>query len=425
MDLLTRKQQDILHFIVETRETRRAAPTLQEVASAFGICVSNAHKYKQILRRKGFLDAARYARRGIRPTQDRRAWKVRREWTGDFDRRVGDRLRGATDLPQLFGIVRGEIRAWLDVEKAELLVHDVRARDLRGEIFFGAHPPGAGDPEAGGADAVAREALRRRHPALAPPAAAVPLPGRDRVLGVLRLEDRRPGYAIDDVKIARASLAAAALAPALERGALDAELRRRIRLQSALVSLARTVNSTDDFQKVVREVYAIVGDLVDAPCFLIVVRDDEGKWWLLMETDHADGEVVENLTPQPVKPVENASLRAVENQPWYILHRTPAEVQALEAKGPHRTAEGYSPVGITRKRSRSFLSVPLVSGGVRIGYISAQSYTYNAYSVTDAEDLILLGEYVGLALQNAWRRKKEREELETLRSRVIELEAGR
>ena len=36
------------------------------------------------------------------------------------------------------------------------------------------------------------------------------------------------------------------------------------------------------------------------------------------------------------------------------------------------------------------------------GYLSAQSYGYNAYAIRDAEDLNLIGEYIGLALQRAW-----------------------
>ncbi len=422
MELLTQRQQDLLHFITGAHASRRASPTIQEIATAFGICVSTTHKHVHVLRKKGYLDVSRYARRGIRPLQGRRAGKVRREWRGDFDRRVGEKLRGETELPRLFGIVREEVRAWLDVEKAELFVRDPRSRELKGEIFFGAHPTGTGDPAAGAADTVTREAMNRRKLALAPPAAALPLPGRDRVPGVLRIEDRRPGAVIDDVKLARLAIAAAAIAPVLDRGALDAELRRRIRLQSALVTLARSVHATDDFQAIVGQVYGIVADLMDAPFFHVVVRDDAGQWWLLMETDHADGQVVEDLKPKPVDPVSNATIRALKDRPWYILHRTPAEVKALEALGDRPAPGGYKPEGIVGKRSRSLLGVPLATGGERIGYISAQSYRYNAYSVQDAEDLILLGEYLGLVLQRAWRREKEREGMEKLRGVVAAFE---
>ena len=416
MELLTQRQQDLLHFITGAHASRRGAPTIQEIATAFGICVSTTHKHVQALVKKGYLGVARYARRGIRPLQGRKAGKVRREWRGDLDRRVGETLRGETELPRLFGIVREEVRAWLDVEKAELFVRDPRTRELKGEVCFGAHPAGTPSPSAGAADETARGAMNRRRTVVEPPAAAVPLPGRDRAPGVLRIEDRRPGAVIDDVKLARLATAAAAIAPVLERGALDAELRRRIRLQSALVKLTRSVHATEDFQKIVVQVYGIVCDLMDAPCFHIVVRDDAKQWWLLMETDHADGAVVEDLTPKIVDPVNNSTIRALQNRPWWILHRTPAEVRALEASEGRPAADGFLPMGISWKRSRSLLGVPLVTEGDRIGYISAQSYNYNAYSVQDAEDLILLGEYLGLVLQRAWRREKEREGMEKLRA---------
>ena len=50
-----------------------------------------------------------------------------------------------------------------------------------------------------------------------------------------------------------------------------------------------------------------------------------------------------------------------------------------------------------------------------MGYISVQSYDYNAYAIRDAEDLILIGEYIGLALQSAWRKEKDQAQLESAR----------
>ena len=113
--------------------------------------------------------------------------------------------------------------------------------------------------------------------------------------------------------------------------------------------------------------------------------------------------------PARMNPIENEAWPELQRRPWYILHRTPEQIRALEAGGEHPSAEGWNPVGITQKRSRSFLCVPLKTEGGMVGYLSAQSYEYNRYSIRDAEDLILIGEYVGLALRNAWRRAQERE----------------
>ena len=386
---------------------------LREIAAAFGVCVTSAHKYVRTLERKGYLAVEAHAHRGIRLTRGRREWKVREEWRGDFEKRIGARLRDETDLARVFVIVRDEVRPWLDVGSAELFVHDAHRRELRGVEFFDIHHadlanPGGGDRSR---DPLMEQALRRRKTANEAGHAAVPVIGRDRILGVLRLEEARPGRDMDEVKIARAAMAAAAIAPALEQGTLNAELRRRIRLQSALIALVRSINSAADFQKIVRDIYAIVGDLVDAPYFMIAVKNDDGQWLLLMETDHVDGRVFEDYTPHPV-PIDHMGLRVLKDQPYYIQHRTPEEIRVLEAKGRQPSKEGWNPVGVVEKRSRSILCVRLISGGEMIGYVSAQSYRYNAYSVRDAEDLLLIGKYIGLALQNAWRRDRRWAELE-------------
>ncbi len=417
MEPLTRRQQDVLHYIADVIAARRASPTLKETASAFGVSISNVQKYVAALGRKGYLTVERHAHRGIRLTRSRREWKVRRAWRGDFEERIGAKLRGETDLLRIFAIVRDGIRSWMDVERAELFVHEPQRRELRASSFYDVHPPGvAGSgPASGGADPVVGAALRKRKAVVEGSVAAFPVPGRDRVLGVLRLEARAGGPGFDEVKVARASMVAAALSPALEQATLHAELRRRIRLQSALVTLIRTINSTAELPNILRDVHGIVCGLVDAPCFMIAVTDDAGRWWLLMSTDRADGRVVEDFTPHPVIPVDNPALRVIRDHPYYILHRTPEQIRELERTGAGPTKDGWSRLGIP-KRSRSILYVPLKTGGVSIGYLSVQSYAYNAYSLRDADDLILIGEYIGLALQNAWRKEKDLVRMQSART---------
>ena len=409
MEPLTRRQQDILHYIADVIAARKASPTLKETASAFGISISNVQKYVAALGRKGYLTVERHAHRGIRLTRSRREWRVRRAWRGDFEERIGAKLRAETDLRRIFAIVRDGIRAWMDVERAELFVHEPQRRELRASSFYEVHPAGTAgtDPPAGAVDPVVGAALRKRKAVVEGSVAAFPVPGRDRALGVLRLEARGGGAGFDEAKVARAAMAAAALSPALEQGTLHEELRHRIRLQSALVTLIRTINSTADLPNILRDVYGIVGGLVDAPCFMIAVTDDEGRWWLLMSTDHADGRVVEDFTPHPVIPVDNPALRVIRDHPYYILHRTPEQIREMEGIGAGPTKDGWSRLGVP-KRSRSILYVPLKTGGEAIGYLSVQSYAYNAYSLRDADDLILIGEYIGLALQGAWRKQTER-----------------
>ena len=441
MEPLTRRQQDVLHHITDVRAAKGTSPNLREIAAAFSISIGSVYDHLSALRRKGYLTIDRNAHRGVQPTRSRREWKVRQGWRSDFEKRFGARLSGGTDLSGIFAIVREEFPAWLEVERAELLVHDAARRVLRNELFYsprssesgrGASPTGdpSTSPKAGAGprtgdagEGIADRALRRRKAVIEGNVAAIPIPGRDHLLGVLRLEVGRSGVP-DEALLTRAGLAAAAVVPALERATLDAELRHRIRLQSALVSLCRTVNRGGDLLPILRDIHGLVSELVDTAYFVIAAKDDDGKWWNLLERDVVDGKPWEFPGTQPSDVHKNEGLRTIQTRPYYIKHRTPEEVRALEGRGPgHVSPDGWGSTGNLQKRSRSILYVPLRSAGEWIGYISAQSYRYDAYTIRDAEDLILVGEYIGLAVQDAWRRQRERAELGTLRTHVKELKA--
>ncbi len=147
---------------------------------------------------------------------------------------------------------------------------------------------------------------------------------------------------------------------------------------------------------------------MDAPAFLIAVRDDTGQWWMLLETDTVDGKRIESSRPRPITIGHTEALEAIRNSPYWIRHRSPEEIRTLEEKGFDAKDKGLNPTGHVQKRSRSILYVPLRSGGEMTGYLSAQSYTFNAYSLQDAEDLILVSEYIGLAARSALREELAR-----------------
>ena len=440
MDPLTPRQNDILHYISDVRTSRGVSPLMREIGAAFSITVASVQDHLDALRRKGYLGAARRARRGIRLMRGKREWRVRRTWRGEFEKRFGDRLRGETDLPGLFALVREGFPTWLGVGTADLHVYDSARRAWRGEAFFGSKPAGA-SASTEISDPLLAEVLRRRRPASDGTALAVPVLDRDRVLGALRLGGRiaTTGVApasggpdpstklrvepqgLDDAATQRAALAAAELAPVVARASLDADLRRGIRTQATLVELIRSLNRSESLQPFLHSVYEIIARLAPVGYFIIAVKDEQGKWWSLLERDVIDGEVWINPNIESRAMQSPDAVEAIRKSPYYIKHRTPEEVRLLEARGPHRSADGYLSAGHVQKRSRSFLYVPLRSGKELIGHISAQSYRYNAYTLRHAEDLILIAEYVGLAVQHAWRLDRERRELAGLRAEASRL----
>lgn len=401
METLTYKQQEILSYITNTQSAKGAAPTYQEIARAFNICIGTVQSHIRSLEKKGFLRVEPGVHRGLRVIKRGPA-----EWRGNFDERIGQKLRGETDLRQVFALVRDELKVWLAVDQADLLLHDINRKEWRGQLLKAT------------ADDVALSdlTLRRRKPVIKDNTAGIPVLGRDRVIGVLRLT----GGALDRTTLSRASVAAAALAPAIEQGTLHAELQRRIKLQAALIGLVRSVNSGADFRRVVHDVREIVCGLVDAPCFIIAVKDDQNQWWFLMQTDVIDGKLWIDDVPRVQELGKHNALKVLQTQPYYIKHRTPEEIRELEARD-YKPGDEWAPIGNVKKRSRSILYVPLKTDGQMIGYMSTQSYEYNAYSIQDAEDLILIGEYIGLAVHHAWRENKLRQRLENLEKELRKL----
>ena len=430
MQPLSKKQQAVLNYIADVRSSRGASPILREIAAAFSFSLSGAAKHVGILRKKGYLNVEPFAHRGIRLTSDRRAWKVRRERQSDFEKRIGSRLTGETDLGRIFTIVRDDLRAWIDIDRCDLLVEEPDRRKLRPGDLFGVPAPSrsgaAGEGPGSGAvpappasaatralsdpdDPLAEAAFRRRRSAAGPEGVAIPVPGRDGPVGVLRLYDRRGAAAFDEVRMSRAETAADALGPALERARLDADLQRRIRMQAALIALCRTINAMDDLQRILHDTWEIVRRLVGTECGFVTVRDDWGVWWTLFLTDVIDGKNWEDSRIHPLRGTQHETvLREITDRSWYIKLRTPEEVAQMEAADTDVSRDGYIRQGNMKQRSRSFLYVPLKVGAEIIGYLSAQSYAFNAYSLRHAEDLAMISEYIGLAIQTAWRRNQER-----------------
>ena len=438
METLTRRQLDVLNHIAEVIASRGVSPTHQEIATAFCVGIPSVQRYLGALRRKGFVEGKRHARRGIRLTRSRREWKLRRAWQGDFERRVGAELQAQTELGPVFAIVRERLRAWLDADRADLLVYDPQKRELRDGSSLGVDPAAASEGATAPATPgpLASLAFRRRRPQVASESdpgeafaaeraarpgiracAAVPVLGQGRILGVLRLDSRRPG-GLDEATLTRAAMSAAVLAPVPERAVLGAELRRGIRAQAALAGLIRVVNGAGALESVLLSIYDVVARLVPADYFSIAACDGAGLWWALLERDEADGRIMIDSKVRPAKTQAgklrsrnvrgHEALEAILDRPYFIKHRTPAEVRILEGRGPHVAKGGYTSTGHAQRRSRSLLFAPLRVGGGLVGYVSAQSYRYNAYTIRDGEDLGLVGEYIGMAVQNALRVERAR-----------------
>jgi repressor LexA len=71
MAWLTERQREVLAFIRRQIELRSVAPTLQEIADAFGFAsTAGAQKHVQLLESKGYLRRVKHQKRGLLLTAD-------------------------------------------------------------------------------------------------------------------------------------------------------------------------------------------------------------------------------------------------------------------------------------------------------------------------------------------------------------------
>ena len=66
MTYLTERQRDVLQFIEQRITNDGVAPTLQEIATAFGFrSTASAQKHVAHLERKGYLERQKHQKRGL------------------------------------------------------------------------------------------------------------------------------------------------------------------------------------------------------------------------------------------------------------------------------------------------------------------------------------------------------------------------
>jgi repressor LexA len=126
MSYLTERQRDVLNFISSRIESDGVAPTLQEIADAFGFrSTASAQKHVAHLERKGFLQREKHQKRGL-----------------VLSRAVANTVP-ATDLP-LFGVVAAgaPIESIPDEEQISVPADFLRAGDhyvlrVRGDSMIG------------------------------------------------------------------------------------------------------------------------------------------------------------------------------------------------------------------------------------------------------------------------------------------------
>jgi diguanylate cyclase (GGDEF)-like protein len=171
------------------------------------------------------------------------------------------------------------------------------------------------------------------------------------------------------------------------------------RLQRALYAIAEQADSVHDMADLMRSLHTIVGSLMYAENFFIVLRDRVSNLVSFpYYVDAADLDPPSPTTQIPLDELQNSLT-------WYLLHSGQPMMGSSEELS--RTLPG--PLVLIGPDCEHWLGVPLIREGHVIGGIVMQSYRADTqYTQHDRELLVYVAQHVQTALE----RREARAELE-------------
>ena len=211
---------------------------------------------------------------------------------------------------------------------------------------------------------------------------------------------------------AQLKLAGRHMCRALESAELQTSLQRLERsesLQRALFAISDLAGSDRDMPDVLRGIHAIVGTLMYAENFFIVLHDAERD--TLRFLHYVDAE-------DPLPPGENLEIpmNSLERSlTWYLLR----DAKPLMGSTPELITQLSGPLALIGPEGYDWLGVPMLRDGRAQGAIVVQSYREDmGYSIDDRTLLEFVAEHILTALE----RKQGKQDLEQrVRVRTVEL----
>ena len=207
-------------------------------------------------------------------------------------------------------------------------------------------------------------------------------------------------------------VAARHLRRALEAAALEGEHKRLAhseRLQRALFAIADRASADLDMPELLHGIHAIVGELMYAENFFIVLHDARADTLrFLYFVDVEDDDPPGNYGDVAMATMEHSLT-------WYLLR----DGKPLMGDAAQLAAQVSGPLRLVGTDSADWLGVPMLRDGRACGAIVVQSYDESiGFS---ADDRALL-EFVASHILTAIERKRSKDELEQrVRSRTFEL----
>jgi two-component system, NtrC family, sensor histidine kinase KinB len=215
----------------------------------------------------------------------------------------------------------------------------------------------------------------------------VPLIAQDHVLGILVLGVTREQHQFRPDEIALARVLAGQLAAAIATFRLNAEAQRRNEELNTLNDIATTVTSSIDTHEVYRLVVQKLNEYfkVDAGS-LLLGDDDTGDLVFVMTLEGGE----EKLAGVRVPPGQGVVGHVVTTRHWEIVHDAQSD--------PRFYGKVSEDVGYL---TRSILCVPMIVKGKVIGAIELLNKLDGQFAEEEAERLMRMAAFIGVAIQNA------------------------
>jgi GAF domain-containing protein len=229
--------------------------------------------------------------------------------------------------------------------------------------------------------------------------AAVPIVGRQRVMGYVVVEDLHREHAFDESALRLLETVATSMGGAIENARLFAETERHARESSALSEVGRDLSSSLDLATVMDRIAGHARDLLGANNSAIFLPEPDGK------------------THRAIVAVGEATERASRARPP-CRPASASSATCSKAAGPERIndtgadSRGVQIPGTDRRSDERLMVVPLLSGEVVQGAMAVWRNGGQPFEAHELEFLVGLSLQASVALQNARLFNETRDALE-------------
>jgi PAS domain S-box-containing protein len=215
----------------------------------------------------------------------------------------------------------------------------------------------------------------------------VPLVAQDQLLGILALGMTQELREFRPDEIALARVLASQLAAAIATFRLNAEAQRRNDELKTLNDIATTVTSSIDTHEVYKLIVQKLNEYFKVDAGSLLLRDEDTDDLVFVMTLEG-GE--EKLAGVRVPPGQGVVGHAVTTQHWEIVHDAQND--------PRFYGKVSEDVGYV---TRSILCVPMIVKGRVIGAIELLNKLNGQFAEEEAERLMRMAAFIGVAIQNA------------------------